>query len=228
MTEFGDCGESYLALIGDVEGSRDHPDRQELRARLTAGLEGASADLALGVPLRITAGDEFQGLLDASRAFDAVAIMVRVTETLFPVRLAWGLGWGPLSTAGPRAEDHVAELDGPCFHRAREALGSVKKEGGWARIQGLREDLDAVLNGTFGLMAAIREGWTEKQATYVRDARTAARFKDVAERHEVFPSTVTESLQAAHYRALTRAEGGIELLLEVFGRTTESRTTSAE
>lgn len=225
MAKFGDFDESYLALIGDVRGSRHHPDRAVLQAQLREELARLSDELDLAVPLAITAGDEFQGLFDGSAAVLAVDVLISVTETLHPTELAFGLGWGPLSTApGP----NVSELDGPCFHRAREALGEAKDEGSWGHLAGVDEGADALVSGTLGLMGAIRAGWTEKQATYVRDARRFDRYKEVAESHDVVPSVVTESLKAAQFRAMLRAEEGLRAAFTRFGSATELPASSAE
>ena len=219
--------ESYLALIGDVRGSRRHPDRAALQSSLRDALEAANAAHEPAVALAITAGDELQGLLAAEQAARAVDLLVELTETLHPVELSFGLGWGPLAT---RLEPggSVSELDGPCFHRARDALERAKKESSWTRIEGLGPDLYALVSGVFGLMAAVRAGWTGKQAAYVRDARRAERYKDVAELHSVVPSVVTESLQAAQYRAMLRAEDGVRAALAAFGCGREPGTGSPE
>lgn len=225
MDKFGDFDESYLALIGDVRGSRQHPDRAVLQAELREELARLSDDLDLDVPLAITAGDEFQGVFAASGAALAVDVLVSVTETLHPTELAFGLGWGPLSTP---VGGNVSELDGACFHLAREALEQAKDEGSWGRLAGVDDGADALVSGTLGLMGAIRAGWTEKQATYVRDARRYDRYKEVAESHDVVPSVVTESLKAAQFRAMLRAEDGLRAAFARFGSKTERPSSSAE
>jgi len=212
MDTFGTYDEYHLALIGDVRGSRAHPDRAALQRRLKEALETANREHTPSVPLAITAGDEFQGLLAPERAGLAVDLLVELGERLHPVELAFGLGWGTLAT--PRgATTSVSELDGPCFHRARNALDRAKTDSTWAALEGFGPALDGLVTGTFGLMAVIRGGWTGKQAVYVRDARHAERYKDVAERHSVVPSVITESLQSAHFKALLRAEDGLRLAL---------------
>lgn len=227
MGKFGNNGEYLLAVIGDLRASREHPDRAALQARLRETLVAVNRTSAPAVALAITAGDEFQGLLDAAQAGLAVDIVVEITEAIYPTELAFGLGWGPLATPLEAAQA-VAELDGPCFHRAREALERAKIESAWAALAGAGPGLDGLVSGTFGLMAAIRGGWTEKQATYVREARRAEHYKDVAEKHSVVRSVVTESLQAAHFKALLAAEEGLSAALGElaspqpgFGRTPE-------
>lgn len=212
MSKFGNNDELYLALIGDVRGSREYPDRSALQKRLRDALAAANERRALASALAITAGDEFQGLLACDQAGLAGDLVVELSEDLYPVDLAFGLGWGGLATLH-EAKRAVSELDGPCFHRARDALERAKAESTWAALAGAGRGLDELVSGAFGLMAAIRGGWTDKQAVYVRDARRAEHYKDVAEKHSVVRSVVTESLQAAHFKALLGGEDGVRAAL---------------
>lgn len=228
----------YLALIGDVVGSRELEDRAGVQRRLRGLLESLNRELGapgeddlgggspadpdgarrvkrdgppLAAPLAVTAGDEIQGLLLRSDA--AVDVLVRLADELHPVRVAWGLGAGELETD---LGGDVSLLDGPCFHRARTALEGAAKDGAWARVVGLGPAVDGGLSALFRLMGAVREGWTDTQARYVRTARGRLQ-KEVAERFDVSPSVVSESLKAARYRDMLAAEEAARALLARFG-----------
>lgn len=208
----------YLALIGDVVGSRELEDRagvqrrlRELLADLNRELDAeAPGDGPLAAELAVTAGDEVQGLL--LRPGAAVDVLVRLADALHPVRLAWGVGAGELETD---LEGDVSLLDGPCFHRARTALEGAAEEGAWARVVGLGPAVDRGLSSLFRLMGAIRQGWTDTQARYVRAVRGRLQ-KEVAERFDVSPSVVSESLKAARYRDLLEGEAAARDLLARF------------
>ncbi len=218
MTEFGKKGELFLALIGDVEASR----QVENRARLQRELERATARVnqvlgpALASPLTLTAGDEVQALFrDPAAAVDAV---VEVADAVFPARLVHGLGLGPLETdLGP----DPALLDGPCFHRARQALQEARGEGSWLVARGLQEPGDAVVSALFRLLGELRSRWTEIQAEHVRHARERPQ-KEVAERLRKAESTVSESLKAAGFQAVLEGEKALRMALGEFGRGAEA------
>lgn len=203
----------YLALIGDVRGSRTAEDRADLQRRLTEAVAAANDAVPAGfaAPLRITAGDEVQGLLAAPGA--AVGVLAGVEDRVRPATLDWGLGFGPLTT-DPGADP--AALDGPCFHAARAALESARAEDAWGAVRGLVPPLGAVASSLLRLMGTIRREWTDKQAGYVRDARHQLQ-KDVAAAHDVSPSVVSESLKAAHFRVILDAEESLAALLEAAG-----------
>src|SRR6266567_4782707 len=112
----------YVAAIADATASRLLPPAR--RARLQAELRAALPDLnrryrrALAARFAVTLGDELQGLLTRPAPVWDVAHFIRAR---FP-EIAWvvACGRGPIST--PLAAT-APEVDGPCFHEARAALG---------------------------------------------------------------------------------------------------------
>ncbi|MBP7149064.1 MAG: hypothetical protein KBD01_16165 [Acidobacteria bacterium] len=226
MKKFGEKAELlYAALIGDLVRSREAPDRADLQRRFreaVAALNAGPSRAALAAPLSITAGDEVQGLLREPAA--AVEIVRRLGEAVRPSQIAFGLGWGPVST------DIVArstEIDGPCFHRAREALGVAAKRGDWLSASGFGEPTDTVLTALYDLMGAIVSRWTDTQARYAAAARDALQ-KDVAEQFGVSPSVVSESLKSAALDAILSGEAAARSLLSQFGKRGEHAPASAD
>ena len=110
-------------LIGDVVRSRAAADRPALHARLAALLDGANAELAPVVALRITVGDEYQGCFGT--VGDALHAALWLRLHLAPdAELRHGVGWGSVAVLAdsPRIED------GPGWWAARAAIESVKLE----------------------------------------------------------------------------------------------------
>ncbi len=228
MTDLVHKGESPAplqgaALIADVVESRDLADRAEFQRRLLDALSTVNADLGedvLAAPLALTAGDEFQGFF--RRPEGVVPAVVALADVLRPARLVYGLGWGALSTdPSPR----VAEMDGPCFHRARQALEATRAVGGWVTASGFGAAADPTVTALFRLLDAVRSRWTDKQALYAREVRGRLQ-KQVAREHGVSPSVVSESLKAAAFDAVREGERALASFLAEFGSETESRTDS--
>lgn len=201
----------FVALIGDLVGSRTIDDRSGVQRRLLAALETMNRDLwpdALAAPLRVTAGDGVQGLL--ARPDAVVAIVVGLEDALHPVSMAWGVGRGPLTTD---LHDDVALMDGPCFHHARQALDTARHDEVWLRSEGLGIPQDAVLGALFGLMGAVRSRWTDVQARYVREARGRLQ-REVAESLGVSEPAVSKGLSAARFTAVAEGERAARSLLQ--------------
>jgi hypothetical protein len=211
---------SYCAITGDLVGSKAlaPTDRVHAQRATLAVLEALDAEWARAFvrPLIVTAGDEVQGLLRDPAPVPE--ILRRLTDRLdaleVPSAIAFGVGFGPLSTGELSEAARVEELDGPCFHRAREALQRAKRAKLWVVHEGLGEVEDLVLDSLFELMGAIRSGWTPTQKLYIREARRRERRIDVAKHVGVSPSVVTESLQSSHFDALRRAEEAARAFLE--------------
>jgi len=91
-------------LLGDLVGSRGARDRAAVHGRVRAALARVNEQLSPVTPLRVTAGDEFQGTFRLDLA--------PVTD----VRL--GLGWGEV-TLLDAAQD---TQDGPGWWAARAAI----------------------------------------------------------------------------------------------------------
>ncbi|MEX0762149.1 MAG: SatD family protein [Dehalococcoidia bacterium] len=213
MNHIGPFTESqYTVLIGDVEDSRGLPDRAGAQRGLQQALRRLNEELEheLAAPLALTAGDEIQGLLNSPEV--AVSIIVRLADELFPVRLIYGLGTGALATG---ISSHVAEIDGPAFHRARNALTAAGHTGSWLAAEGFGPELDRALSALFHLMSAIRSRWTGKQASYTAAARTMMQ-KDVAGQFGVSPSVISESLKSASFEAVMVGEEAARQLLSAF------------
>lgn len=212
MSEHDD--KRYLAIIGDLVRSRAIADRAQLQERLLAEIEAVNREYAdrLVVPVSMTAGDEFEVLLDGVEP--VVALLIRFADTVLPNQLAFGVGAGGLTTriSQGHTKRAVGELDGEVFHRARSALNQAAGDASWALIEGFGEGEDAALSGLTDLLGNLRRGWTAKQAAYVAAARQAKQL-DVARRFGVGQSVVSESLKAAQFELALRSEARLHSAL---------------
>ena len=221
MPQFGNRPESepgYCALIGDVVESRRIDGRAEFQNRLQdlIGLLNQEQESALASPLELSSGDEIQGLFLQPQA--VVPVAIRLAEDLYPIRIAYGLGYGGVTT---EILAHTYQIDGPCFHKARSALGRTRSEALWLTARGFGDPSDRLISALFQLMHAIRARWTSTQIDYIRRARHMLQ-KEVAEELGKSPSAVSESLQAAAFEAVHQGERALKDLLALFGHSTLS------
>lgn len=200
---------TYFALIGDIVGSRHLSDRARVQQELQHTIRELNRELADGftTPLRLTGGDELQGLL--ARPDLLVDVMISTADALHPVELRWGLGRGGLDT--PLSDD-VTILDGPCLHRARDGLEVAKNTERWLGARGLEEPHGRVLEALLEVLRALRSGWTETRARYVREAR-GRQQQEVAARLGVSKQAVQQALSAAHFPTVLEAEDAARDLL---------------
>lgn len=114
---------SYAALVGDVIASRQTGDREELQHLLDEAMIRGNTVAPAVQPLRMTIGDEFQGLFHDIQS--AISATLQIRLALLPsVDIRIGIGWGTLDMV---PQDPPFGQDGPCWWRAREAIDEVKK-----------------------------------------------------------------------------------------------------
>jgi len=205
---------SYYAIIGDLVGSRQMTDRGGVQLRFSEAVAevNEAVHTNLAVPLKLTAGDEVQGI--TSRPETLVEIMVCLSDALAPARFSWGWGYGELMTD---LGDDVSLLDGPCLHRARDAVETAKKSSSWLEISGFPEPSAQVLSALMNLIGSIRSDWTDRQAEVVRESRGRLQV-EAAERLGVGPSTVSRTLSAAHASRVFAGEEAAAALLKSLTR----------
>lgn len=107
-----------VAVIVDLVGSREQPDRAAAQRRLVAALETCNRAVPAVQPLAPTVGDECQGVYaDLPAALEAT-LRLRLLLAAAPDCRA-GLGRGAVRVVGDG--DHPVQ-DGPGWWHAREAL----------------------------------------------------------------------------------------------------------
>lgn len=120
-----------VALLTDLVGSRAAPDRVALHRRLSDALELANQRHCPIDPLRVTAGDEAQGVFatfgDALGATFTIRLALQVDDGI-----RFGLGRGAVSVIDPE----TGVQDGSAWWAARRAIETVE-----ARAHGARHAL---------------------------------------------------------------------------------------
>ena len=202
------------AVTADVRESRQVEDRAELQRVLNATLEEANAVFAdvLLAPFRITVGDEWQGLLqDVAPAFAVVRFF---RKALYPYGARYGVGEGQLTTALSR---DVTQMDGPVFHRSREALRLAKENGRWLVFRTREARTDALLSSVAGLIEALMSRWTPNQRERFFLLEKLGSQKAVAQHLGVSVSAVNQSLRAAGVGQLRECEEALDSFLRAWG-----------
>ena len=110
-----------VALLGDLVASREAPDRSALHRHLLQAIRSANAGPQILDPLRVTAGDEFQGVFASVGA--ALAATFTLRAALHPAQARFGLGIGSVQIID--AETNVQ--DGSAWWAARSAIEAVEE-----------------------------------------------------------------------------------------------------
>jgi hypothetical protein len=190
----------YIAMIGDVVGSRAVKDRSDLQNRLQRGLDRVNRESAdsIAANLVLTVGNEFQGLLRSHDGLQGIQSTLRVSA--FPQELRFGFGVGTLDTA---LRPHAIGMVGPCFHRARDAVQRAAAEGTLVEVElGKPAPVFEIYARLYSL---IRQGWTNRQRQVVDLSMSGMEGRQIAKQLEITPSAVSQRLTAAGVQAAADA-----------------------
>ena len=213
---------SFIAIIGDIRGSRSLTQRREIQENLGIILqeinEGFEADIA--AKFLITLGDEFQGLLFDGRSL--LKIIEKIEMSLYPVTFRFGIGMGRITT------DIYPEMalgaDGPAFYRARSAIELLKENE--SKKKAVLSDLsfrfeekssttERLLNTAFTLLYSLEHTWTDRQREIITDQLFHQDGqKASALRLGITQSAVHKALSAGSYYTYEKALKEITSVME--------------
>ena len=191
---------NYIAVIGDVVGSRSTGDRSGLQERLSGGLRDVNVgfDTQIAAEFVLTVGDEFQGLLSSAGVIDVILATMRTHA--FPSELRFGVGVGELETA---LRDQAIGMDGRCFHNARQAIERAAARETPVEVQA---DGDTAPFEIYSILyGVIRSRWTSRQREVVDLSASGLEGREVAEYLSITPSAVSQHLSAAGAKELKAA-----------------------
>jgi len=202
----------FTCLTSDLVGSKQQSERERMQQRLESTLQQANEAFAarLAVPLTITLGDEWQGLVRTTA--DAFRIDFFVRRGLHPAQVRSGIGRGLISTT---IRDRTSLMDGPCFHRSREAITLAKKRSGSATVLSSgRPELDDFINRSGELLHAVFDDWTDKQFASVMAYLDHETETKAARSLGVTQPTLHKSIHGAHGKEFLNAVHAREVFLE--------------
>lgn len=152
-------------------------------------------------------GDEIQSVLHSKTPPVRTLMHLRAAVAARSggrVRLWAGIGRGTisrLSTKGP------FESDGPAFHRARQALDSLKLSGG-ARLTACASgspEIDRSLRAILGLLDTLAARWTPLQWHGVLKRLEGKTLQAIASRSDVSLQMVSKRLRAVSWHEVEEA-----------------------
>lgn len=198
----------YIAVIGDAIASRRLEGRRRgaLQTALRAALDEVNTrwERAVAAGFAVALGDQFEGLLeDAAALWDIVHYL---RAELKDVDWIVACGRGAVST--PLAATAL-EVDGPCFHLARETLDRAKQE----RVVFAPVGFADAAAGLAQYYSALYWSWTARQrevASLLRVMEPAA----VAARLEVDRSAISHVTGRLSWRSVAAGDAAFRRALE--------------
>lgn len=210
----------YIAIIGDMIGSKKIVDRNEvqikLRNQLSAINEKYRDDIAS--KFMITLGDEFQGLLKCGR--NAMNIISEIELAMLPVKLRFGIGIGMMDTE-INAEIPLG-ADGPAYHKARKMINELKnKEKHYKENHSnimiaseSDEHIDILLNSILSLSSTLKSKWTKRQTEIINCyLNSGSNQYKTAEKLSITQSSVNKALVNSSFYSYKKALDTVSMAL---------------
>lgn len=204
-------------VIGDLVASRRSRDRTALHATVTQALDEVNELVTPLRPLRVSAGDEYQGVY--ATVGDALAATLLVRVRLLPeADVRHGVGWGPVTVLD--AEGRVE--DGPGWWAARAAIEHVQQAQVEPRSRRLRTacrraegaslpSLPAV-NAALVLRDELVTGLSPRGVSVLRGLLEDRSQQEIATALSISPSAVSQRVRSDGLAAVVTAH---ELLAEL-------------
>ena len=198
--------ELYTVLTADVIDSR----RQEaVVAAKKAKLQELSTE-NLMTPFTFSRGDEIQTVL--ADALGSLEILRKLRFFCRPLQLRIGIGLGRITSG--LTTTNSWEMNGPAFHRARQALDETTQSRHWrTRLVSGDPGLDQMANTLFTLYDAIQSRWTDPQWEGVMLYEATGSYQEAAKKLGIAFQNVEKRCRAARWWALRETEAAFPLLL---------------
>lgn len=203
----------FVVVIGDVVRSRRL--RRSKRAKIQAQLEKSFLQVnrdykeIISTPLQFTAGDEFQGVFKTAK--NILSVIYQLREAVLPVPVRFGIGIGKITTP---VSDKPQAMDGPAFHRARDALESTHEFLGQICLSSDHPDRDKVINAWLDVLNFIRSTWSSRAREVLHLYEDFEKLEPVASKLGISVQAVSKHLKVTGYKAYVRGERVLTDLLE--------------
>lgn len=206
----------YTALIADLVASRKFQGtrRQRLQDEVSTLLKDLNRAYRQKIVSKfvITAGDEFQGLLGDPTCIPDIIWDVEMRLDTVSTRV--GIGYGALDT---QLNEFASGMDGPVWHKAREALTESEKSHGLGGVfRGFGEKEDDILNALSKLLRSLRARLSAKQRLVLDLLRKSPNQAAVAVELGITPQAVSKQARSAGWDAYKHGEAAWRVLLEAF------------
>lgn len=205
---------AYLILTADIVDSRHHIGTPEKRHDLLETLDSFYHQYKeeFLTQLRISRGDEIQGVIAKPREF--AVLLRRLRTTLLPLEIRASFGMGEISSKIV-PEDPWA-MDGAAFHRAREGMNALKPSR-WQKTTLVSDNpiWDRQMEAILMLIDTIQERWTPGQWEAVEAYERWGTYEAAAKALNVSFQSVEKRCRAARWPVIREAETRIGEWMEL-------------
>lgn len=184
--------QKYIVLIGDIVSSKTIKQRDQFQRNLQSALAALNSNRdGLLAPYTITLGDEFQAAgLSHARLFPDVFFLM---QKLHPVLVRIAIGVGTIDTEiNP---EQTLAMDGQAFHRARTAIGLLRKQKGLLAVNGLSSPVAELVSGNLAMISFQLQKWKSSRFVILHHLLTGKSVKEIAHMEKLTDKAIYKAIQ---------------------------------
>lgn len=202
---------SFCVMTIDLRRSKKLRNRAFVQKEVLALLEDVNYKFKTDIQseFMMVLGDEFQGvLISPKKAYQIFKYIKSHLEAEFYC----GVGIGRINTALSRKP---SEMDGPAFHKSREALEEAKKEKVEMIIKSYNKGKDYLLNTIIHLILHMRRKWTRRQTRIINylETNVNATQTQAAKHFNVSKQAISKTVKTTAWKEINKAEKIVDKLL---------------
>ena len=192
---------SIVVVTCDLIHSKNLSDRFEIQEKLKNAVNIVNNKYSKDIlcPFIIIWGDSFQGALKSLKGFYGI---LEIFEDNISAGFRCGIGIGEIST---KISSTTLEMDGPAFHKAKEALDTAEKNGWRVNIQSENELFNEMVNTILILLYNIKTRWTARQKKIIQLRKKKWTYKEIGANQGIKPQSVHKILKAAEWKSASIA-----------------------
>lgn len=198
---------SYVALVGDLIGSRKITQRESFDAKMLCRLNEMSKTNEEIISPYTLIGDEIQAVyINTKNIFrDSIEILA----SIYPHKMRLSFGIGKLIKE--INTERATEMDGPAFYYARDGVNELKLNKEILSIRGDNILYQDLILETLKLVSKSLRSWNETRLWTLAHLQKGCSIKDIA--------ILLKKTDQAIYKTIS--EGNLETVQKIFVEITE-------
>lgn len=186
----------YIAVIGELIDSKKITDRSQFQDHLQTGLAAISKQTSIASPYTIILGGEFQAVYRSGQSLFSNLFAIRAL--LHPESCRFAIAIGGLNT--PINPAQAIGMDGPAFHKAREAIITLKAEKEQLAITGLSRSMKALVDPLVNLLWASTGNWNANRLEVLVGLMKGQTERELANRLDLSERAIYKNLKDGQLR----------------------------
>ena len=205
---------NYIAFKTDIIRSRYISKREDVQDFFLNIANQVNEKFAnsLEAGFIVTHGDEAQCLIKSACAVSVIDIIEFLHESMHPVQLRFGIGFGTLST---KIQKMAIGMDGEAWQNAKDAIDRAHVSHQPAAFSGFNPNIQYPLESLTNLVLFLSSRWSKEQKEAIKYIREGHTQTTIAKLVGVSTAAISKRLVKAGWHEYSHGIEAIKKLLQM-------------